>query len=70
MFVGEITISGDGVSVSPDSNAGPEEHFCLLELDINTVPKTGQLISKDLVPTIVGEMKHLAEEIVDKGDIP
>lgn len=47
----------------------PMAHCCFLELDINTVPRAGQIIPRDRFIPLLSEMVQLGLEIVREGDI-
>ena len=61
----EVDIGAGGV---PTTRQLPGEHFCRLELDVNTVP------SRNLRPRklsdIFDELVGAAEEIAERGDVP
>lgn len=46
------------------------EHFCRLELDINTIPQTGREIPHEELVDVFVELINAAREIAAEGDIP
>ena len=52
---------------APSARPTQEEHFCRLELDVNTVPAS---IPRGKQPTVFGELVDAATEIAEQGDVP
>jgi hypothetical protein len=54
---------------SSQQQVGPGEHTCRIELDINTDPAFGAELPTVGLPRLLGELRHLAEELVERGDV-
>ena len=54
----------------PSARPANMRNFCRLELDINTVPVTGQKIAREVLSAVFGELVDAATEIAVEGDVP
>ncbi len=63
--IGLEVVLGAGAS---SARTAQVEHFCRLELDINTDPS--QKVPQESLSVIFGELVDAATEIVEQGDIP
>lgn len=52
------------------TSAGEPEHFCKLELDINTVPSESTTLDAEQSYSVLEELVSLAVEISETGDCP
>jgi hypothetical protein len=48
----------------------PENCYSALELDVNTAPEIADILPRESLPRLFGELASLGVEIAERGDIP
>jgi hypothetical protein len=56
------------LTVPPDATL-PENHFCRIELDINTAPEYPDVLPEERLGDILSELVAAAKEIILQGDV-